>query len=64
MIDFYINQINMGVMSIEDVPIKWRLDVQKAINGEDVEPIVTITEQKAEAYDIITGSGGAVDDTN
>ena len=54
----------MGVMSIEDVPIKWRLDVQKAMNGEDVEPIVTITEQKAEAYDIITGSGGVVDDTN
>ena len=39
MIEFYVNQINMGCMTIEQVPEIWREKVRKALHGEDVEPV-------------------------
>ena len=38
MIEFYVNQINMGRLTIDDVPELWRERVRKALHGEDVEP--------------------------
>lgn len=39
MIEYYVNQINMGCMTIEQVPEIWREKVRKALHGEDVEPV-------------------------
>ena len=39
MIEFYVNQINMGTLTIEQVPEIWREKVRKALHGEDVEPV-------------------------
>ena len=39
MIEFYVNQINMGNLTIEQVPEIWREKVRKALHGEDVEPV-------------------------
>lgn len=39
MIEFYVNQINMGNLTIEQVPEIWREKVRKALRGEDVEPV-------------------------
>lgn len=64
MIEFYKNQINMGVLTIEQVPAIWRDKVRQALNGETVEPLVIDKDilQKANAYDIIIG--GVIDDTD
>ena len=37
MIEYYVNQINMGRMTIDDVPELWREKVRRALNGEDVD---------------------------
>lgn len=57
MIEYYVNQINMGRMMIDDVPEIWREKVRKALHGEDVEPPVINIDipQKAAAYDYLTG---------
>lgn len=57
MIEFYVNQINMGRMTIEQVPEIWREKVRKALRGEDVEPPVVNTDipKKAKAFDYLTG---------
>ena len=39
MIEFYVNQINMGILTIEQVPEIWREKVRKALRGENVEPV-------------------------
>lgn len=39
MIEYYVNQINMGCMTIEQVPEIWREKVRKALRGENVEPV-------------------------
>lgn len=39
MIEYYVNQINMGRMTIDDVPEMWREKVRRALNGEDVDPV-------------------------
>ena len=59
MIKFYINQINMGALTIEQVPEIWREQVRKALNGEEVEDISYNLDsmQKAEAFDYLTGRG-------
>ena len=38
MIEYYVNQINMGSLTIEQVPEIWREKVRQALHGEDVEP--------------------------
>ena len=57
MIKFYVNQIKRGIMTLEQVPEKWREAVEQALQGEDVEPVIVDTSipQKAEAYDYLTG---------
>lgn len=40
MIEYYVNQINMGCMTIDDVPEIWREQVRKALRGETVAPVV------------------------
>ena len=61
MIEFYVNQINIGNLTIEQVPEIWREKVRKALHGEDVEPPVIDIDipQKAEAYDYLTGRSAA-----
>lgn len=39
MIEFYVNQINIGNLTIEQVPEIWREKVRKALRGENVEPV-------------------------
>lgn len=39
MIEYYVNQINMGNLTIEQVPEIWREKVIKALHGENVEPV-------------------------
>ena len=39
MIKYYVNQINMGVLTIDQIPEIWREKVIKALHGEDVEPV-------------------------
>ena len=39
MIEYYVNQINMGTLTIEQVPEIWREKVRKALHGEGVEPV-------------------------
>lgn len=34
MVKFYIMMIQRGTITIEDVPIKWREDVRKALGAE------------------------------
>ena len=62
MIEFYVNQINMGTLTIEQVPEIWREKVRKALHGEDVEPPVIDTDipKKSAAYDYLTGRSAAL----
>lgn len=39
MIEYYVNQINMGALTIEQVPEIWREKVRQALKGETVEPV-------------------------
>ncbi len=39
MIEYYVNQINMGSLTIEQVPEIWREKVRQALHGEDVDPV-------------------------
>lgn len=39
MIKYYVNQINMGVLTIDQIPEIWREKVIKALHGEDVKPV-------------------------
>ena len=32
MVEFYVMMIKRGSITVEDVPIKWREDVRKALN--------------------------------
>lgn len=32
MVKFYVNRIKKGKMTIEEVPQKWRAEVEKALN--------------------------------
>lgn len=61
MIEYYVNQINMGCMTIEQVPEIWREKVRQALQGNNVEPpIISIDiPQKAEAFDYLTGRNAA-----
>lgn len=61
MIEYYVNQINMGCMTIEQVPEIWREKVRKALSGEDVESPVIDADilQKAAAYNYLTGRSAA-----
>lgn len=61
MIEFYVNQINIGNLTIEQVPEIWREKVRKALHGEDVEPPVVDTDipKKAKAFDYLTGRSAA-----
>lgn len=63
MIEYYVNQINMGRLTIEQVPEIWREKVRQALYGDSVEPPVIDTEipQKAAAFDYLTGRG-AIDE--
>ena len=63
MIEYYVNQINMGNLTIEQVPEIWREKVRKALRGENVEPPVIDIDipQKAEAFDYLTGRSDADD---
>ena len=35
MVQFYVNRIKKGKMTLEEVPLKWREAVRKALEGED-----------------------------
>lgn len=61
MIEYYVNQINMGCMTIEQVPEIWREKVRKALRGEDVKPPVIDIDipKKAKAFDYLTGRSTA-----
>lgn len=63
MIEYYVNQINIGNLTIEQVPEMWRELVRVALQGEVVEPPVIDTSipQKAAAYDYLTGRSAAND---
>ena len=39
MIEYYVNQIHMGALTIDQIPEIWREKVIKALHGEDVEPV-------------------------
>lgn len=60
MIEFYVNQIHMRRMTIDDVPELWREKVREALRGEEVEPPIINADipQKAEAFDYLTGRTG------
>lgn len=34
MVRFYVLQVKLGKISIDDVPVKWREDVKNALNTE------------------------------
>jgi hypothetical protein len=35
MVQLYVDLINRGLKTLEDVPVKWRDDVRKALEGQD-----------------------------
>lgn len=63
MIEYYVNQINMGCMTIEQVPEIWREKVRQALQGNNVEPPIIDTDipEKAAAFDYLTGRSTADD---
>ena len=34
MVNFYVNRIKKGLMTIEDVPVRWREAVREALENE------------------------------
>ena len=63
MIEYYVNQINMGCMTIEQVPEIWREKVRQALQGNNVEPPIIDTDipKKSAAFDYLTGRSVADD---
>ena len=61
MIEFYVNQINIGNLTIEQVPEIWREKVRLALQGNDVDPPIIDTDipKKAAAFDYLTGRSTA-----
>lgn len=56
MVRFYVNLIKLGRMTIEQVPELWREEVQAALDSANPDfHIDSEIEQKAEAFDYITG---------
>ena len=56
MVEFYVNMIKLGRMTIEQVPELWREEVQAALDSSNPDfHIDSEIEQKAEAFDYITG---------
>lgn len=57
MIEYYVNQIHMGVLTIDQIPEIWHEKVRQALQGNDVEPPIIDTDipKKSAAYDYLTG---------
>lgn len=34
MVTFYVDRINKGKMSLENIPVRWRAAVEKKLNGD------------------------------
>lgn len=61
MIAYYVNQINMGKLTIEQVPEIWREKVRQALHGEDVEPVtvnLTVNDTLTALNDMGVDTGG------
>ena len=63
MIEYYVNQINMGNLTIDQIPEIWREKVRQALQGNDVEPPIIDTDipKKSAAYDYLTGRSATND---
>ena len=58
MVEFYVNRIREGKLTLADVLPRWYEAVKQALeNPDDPGKDDTETQQKAEAFDYLTGRG-------